>query len=314
MRTELTALAKDPTLFEIYPDPAGHVISTMEHAKQWLGQLELDGDLTRIVELRSQAEAIRRYTGRAQLSKDAHLAAEEMVRRAERAIATGIRRGQEAGTIRSPKSHTGNQFGREHDERGSPTDYATIGALAGDRHQGKPGYYHLADGVTDEQFEKAIAEARAEGSLKRASVYRKIRHENYADGWIPDIMDRSAQASVRRRELIRDLADGGYSSRQISEQIGTLDQTVRSIARDSGIDIPADRIVGKTHRHDGDRIVEEVTHILDGATMSLGLVSPGDLDPAQVRDWAVSLTRSTRAINRFARTITKETIPSDNQD
>ena len=33
----------------------------------------------------------------------------------------------------------------------------------------------MADGVTDEEFERALAEAKAEGNLSRANVVRKLR-------------------------------------------------------------------------------------------------------------------------------------------
>ena len=67
---------------------------SMERARSWLSVALEKGQIERIVDLRSQAEAMRIYTLQKQLGHDAALAAAEVVRRAERCIGLAIRKGQ----------------------------------------------------------------------------------------------------------------------------------------------------------------------------------------------------------------------------
>lgn len=118
-------------------------------------------------------------------------------------------------------------------------------------------------------------------------------------GWIPPRGDSSPRASARRRELIAELAERGWSSRQIEQRIDMLAVTIRKIARDSGITIGADAAVGRSHKHDSDRIVRETVHTLEGLTMGLTLVNVSDLDRSEIKGWSKSLDESIRAVNRL---------------
>ncbi len=73
--------------------------STLVPIQTWLAMAQDHGEIEQIVEIKSQAEAMRIYTMQKQLGKDAQLSAAEIVRRAERGIGVAIRRGQEAGKI-----------------------------------------------------------------------------------------------------------------------------------------------------------------------------------------------------------------------
>ncbi|MDO3057020.1 hypothetical protein P5V98_24650, partial [Mycobacteroides abscessus subsp. massiliense] len=58
------------------------------------------------------------------------------------------------------------------------------------------GIYDLADGVSDEQFEEAITEARAEGNLSRANVARKCKDKAQAAREVVDADDPLIDAAV----------------------------------------------------------------------------------------------------------------------
>jgi hypothetical protein len=141
--------------------------------------------------------------------------------------------------------------------------------------------------------------------LSRANVVRKIRqhHGNppAPDGQVPDPADRSPAAVARRRELIGAFAASGMSSAQIGERLGIGDDRVRQLAREHGIDIRADTVLGRTRRPDSARIVRETVHALEGLALGLGLADPAALDAAKAADWAASMTHSIRALSRFAR-------------
>jgi ferredoxin len=141
----------------------------------------------------------------------------------------------------------------------------------------------------------------------RLRALRAREAEAEEAGWIPEFGDHSTRAAVRRRELIRDLAFRGNSSRQIGERISVLPDTVRRIARELSIAIPADEVVRKTRRHDSDRIIRETAQALEGLVMGVALVDLDDVDPVEAKQWATSLTSSIRVLNRFRNQIKEMT-------
>jgi hypothetical protein len=169
----------------------------------------------------------------------------------------------------------------------------------------------MTDGVGDTDFEEALGEARAEGNLSRANVVRKIRQRRgnppAPDGQVPDPADRSPQAAARRRVLTGAFAAGGMSSAQIGERLGVGGDCVRQLARESGIDIRADAVLGRTRRPDSARIVRETVHALEGLALGLGLADPAALDPAQAAGWAASMTGTIRTLSRFAHQMKEQT-------
>lgn len=292
MSADLAVLVTDPGAIERASDPAIFVIEACERAKAWLREVLDHGDIDMIVEVKSQAEAVRVYTMQKQLGKDAELSAAEIVRRAERGIGVAIRRGQEDGTIRRQgQSRITHQPGNT-ELVASPTDYATGDELGGN----DAGIYHLTDDVSDEVFEDAVEEARAEQNLSRANVVRKVRGGQDC-----------ARTPLERRLKIAELAGEAHTSRQIAGRLGITEQHVRQLARDHGIEIPADKIVGRSRHIDANRIVRETVHALEGAAMGVDLIDPNDLDPAETGEWAASLTNSIRVLNRLVKTMRETT-------
>jgi hypothetical protein len=294
MAAEL-ALAADPDAIERSADPAGFVVQACQRARAWLREALEHGEIEQIAEIKSQAEAVRVYTTQKQLGKDAQLAAAEIVRRAERGIGVAIRRGQQTGEI----ARRGDRGCRGGINGGNPNDRC-------DDHLGSPGSffrhaderadtYAMTDGVCDASFEDAIGEAKAEGNLSRANVVRKIRQHRTAAP--PGARDQAAGQPLR--ELIARHAAAGMSSRQIASLLGISSRQVGEAAREHGIEIPADVVIGRTRPPDANRIVRETAHALDGLAMSVALADPAELDPSEAAEWAVSLARSIRVLSQF---------------
>lgn len=108
--------------------------------------------------------------------------AAEFCRRAERGLGVAIREGQANGTVETPdegklrgvlnrRMGSSSAAGAEL-EKLRPTDLATARELTGSR---GAGIYAITDAVSDEQFETAVTEAKAEGNLTRANVTRKCK-------------------------------------------------------------------------------------------------------------------------------------------
>jgi hypothetical protein len=194
----------------------------------------------------------------------------------------------------------GNGAGKTISKPG-PTDFASPMELRGNC----AGIYHLTDGVSDEDFEEAVAAAKAEQDLSRANIVRKIRQLRSPaspgpGGQVSDADSTSAVAGQQpSRDLIARHAASGMTSRQIGDRLGIGGDKVRQIAREHGIAIPADVVVGRTRRPDANRIVRHTTHAMEGLAMSVALADPADLDPAEAAEWAASLGRSIRVLTRF---------------
>jgi len=307
------ALVADPDVIERSADPAAFVVQACERAKAWLAEALEHGEIDQIAEVKSQAEAVRVYTAQKQLGQDAQLAAAEIVRRAERGIGVAIRRGQQDGQIakrgdRGSRGALGVRGGNPGDARGdhlgSPAEFFLNRKERADA-------YAMTDGVSDDDFEDALGQAKTDRDLSRANVVRKIRQRGGtppAPGeHVPDPADRSPEAAVRRRELIGEFAAHGLSSAQIGERLGIAEDRVRQVAREHSITIRADAVLGRTRRPDSTRIVRETVHALEGLAMSVELADPAGLDPAEATEWATSMTRSIRLLSRFLRQM-KESI------
>ena len=138
--------------------------------------------------------------------------------------------------------------------------------------------------------------ARATGRKAAYDGRRKKPVEETANG-------RSTGDRLERARLIRQYASEGYTSRQMAKKVGVTVETVRAIARDHDIEIPADRLISKTHHINSTRVARETVFAIEGAAAGLDLIDYDDIDPSEVAEWATSLDASLRDINRFARKI-----------
>lgn len=315
-------------------DPAEFVVQTLERAKTWLSTALEHGELERIAELRSQAEAMRIYVMSKQLGKDAELSAAEIVRRAERGIGVCIRRGQREGTVRVPSQHGAVLA---ENRLVSPKDYIGTGG------QTMSDTYAMTDNVDDELFEAAVTSARATGSMSRRGLIRRIHAERIArtehtelarktwddawhgdepepvatsptadtddELWVPLRNANNQAATDQRRKLITHYAGLGYTSPQIADVTGLIPETVRRIARETAVSIVADVAMGRGTRKgiDSNRIVRETASTLDGLVTGVGLVDVEALDPAEIDDWVRSLSTSIRALNRLIKQMKEKT-------
>ncbi len=298
---------------ELAADPAHYVIQACERAKSWLAHALEHGGIEQIAELKSQAEAIRVYTMSKQLGKDAELSAAEIVRRAERGIGIAVRRGQGNGEFKTSGDAAASRLGKPSlTKEGLPKRSANDFFASNDD---KTQTYVMAD-ADDASFDEALAAAKADGNLSRRNVVGKVRAKRQAaevketaldsepERVSPDPSDRTGFANMQRRTAVRGMAAEGYTSKQIADRIGRGDNVVRQMARDMGVEIVADKALGRSGRAiDPNRVVRETVHALEGLAMGVGLVLDdlGGLDAAEVSAWTASLTDSIRVLNRLVK-------------
>jgi len=110
-----------------------------------------------------------------------HLNAAEFLRRAERGLGVAIREGQERGevetkhdaTVRAALICKGTKSSEDFVQQ-RVSDLLTKTESTGGR-SSDFSVFALTDGVSDEQFAEALAEAKDEGNLSRANVARNCR-------------------------------------------------------------------------------------------------------------------------------------------
>lgn len=261
---------------ERFADPVQAVLISCERAKAWLATA-LDGNqIEQIVEMKSQAEAIRVYTVQKQLGKDAEIAAAEIVRRSERCIGLAIRKGQDEGRIKTQGADVADAY--------------NVQAFGMSRNE-LSDLYPLTDDVTDAAFESAIAEAKAEKNLSRANVVRKVKGEATKDRW-------SDLAS---------LAADGNTSHQIAKKLGVGQEAVRRAAIRMGVDLKADRVVGKTRRFDHAKALREFVGTVESLAPSVDMIDLSDVAPDVLRECAEIMGDGMRALRKFERALKEAT-------
>jgi len=91
------------------------------------------------------------------------------------------------------------------------------------------------------------------------------------------------------------------------EKVGVAEERIREIARAYNIEIPADKVMGKTRRHDSNRIARETVNALEGLAMGADLIDYADIDQGEAAHWATSLDESLKVLNRFRKQIKEMT-------
>lgn len=275
---------------EVSGDPAQSVLICCERAKAWLAQCLADDAIEAIVETKSQAEAIRVYTLQKELGKDAELAATEIVRRAERCIGLAIRKGQAEGRI-AKRGDVGARGGEAGSARGA--DLAKPSEIASETD--RKAAYRMTDSITDAQFDEAIETAKAEKNLSRANVKRKLKGEPGVD------------VSAR----IAELAAAGHHSSQIAEELGISRKVVMTRSKEFGIDLPADRVLGRLRHRDQTRILREFVATLEALVPSCEQIDPSAIDHALLRDYSAGLTDALKELRKLDRRLRKELTNGD---
>lgn len=276
---------------EVYREAA--VTAYLTAARDRLNEaLEATGPQA-VAAIKAEVATVAEMTKQLGLSKECRDDATEMVRRAEYALGKAIRKGQEDGTVMRKGGPSRRDLGA-YSNLVATSDLGSKTEIYGNATTGQAGVVTLA-AADDSEFEEALTEARAEGNLSRANVARKIRQEG------------GPQTREQRADEIERLAREGYTSKQIAPKVGVAHTRVRSIARDYGIDIPADRATGKRPRLDANRILSGAADAVSAAAYSIQQIDPLDLDPEAAQEWVDSLTESVNALRKALNPI-KESI------
>lgn len=96
-------------------------------------------------------------------------------------------------------------------------------------------------------------------------------------------------------EQIRELSTSSLTASQIAAEVGLTEPTVRTYAKEAGITIHADKVMGKSRRLDPNRVlqatVERVAYDIRSDS-ALAAIDLADLDPGRLEGWISSLADS----------------------
>jgi len=271
------------------------MLGMLEQAHTWLAHaVETSAPARDIADFKAFIATAADAAKRLKVSKEIQVDAEVMVRRSERALGQAIRGGQERGEIRASN---GGDTRTDLTDRVVANNLVSVSDFANrdELHSNGAGIYHLTDDVTDDDFETALTEAKDEGNVSRANVVRKIKAPSKS---------YSGQHAAKW-DRITALAASGSSSPQIAREVGMGVEGVKAGAKQRGIDIRADRVLGRTHRLDSNRIVRESVTTLENIVNGLALINYDDIDMEEADAWIDSLNISRNALLKAIRKIEK---------
>lgn len=185
------------------------VSSYLEQARDWLARAVDETGPEQIAAAKAEIATAAEATKQLGLSKEIQLDAQEMVRRAEYALGKAIRKGQAEGTVakRSDNQWTLSDDPHNDSQKSRPTDFASRRELFG-ANANQAGIYDLSDGVSDQTFDRAIDDAKAEGNLSRANLARKIIG--------------ASEVKAKRKPLPDVARDTGWELRRAVEKVARL--------------------------------------------------------------------------------------------
>ena len=298
---ELVTTSDMTAALEQAHDPGEFVVMALERGKSWLAEALAHGDLDALVNVKGYAETLRVATVQKQLGHDAVLSATELVRRAERCIGLGIRAGQEAGEIRSsvhsdggPRTDYEKENGQHvHVDRVGDTNAISSPTQFVPEPRERIDIYRLTDNVSDEQFEEAIEEAKAEKNLSRANIVRKVKSEKRDD----------------RAKVATELAAAGHTTDQIAKRLGYSHDGMREFLKRNSITVPADNVVRRSRRLDSERIVRATVEAVDGIGVLLDQIDYTALAADDVNGWLPILDSSIRSLTTLRNELRKVSQP-----
>ena len=117
----------------------------------------------------------------------------------------------------------------------------------------------------------------------------------------PPVEPKLSRAAIEaRRVRCRELAGQGYTVAQIAEMLTVCADTVNNYAKSGGYEITARRM-GKTRRHDSNRIVAQMAMDAENLTADVNLITFGDLHRHRLAEWIASFVHSCAELQHFIR-------------
>lgn len=112
-----------------------------------------------------------------------------------------------------------------------------------------------------------------------------------------------------KQARIAELAAAGVSAKQIGAEVDLVERVVRKYANETGVEITADKVMGRTRRLDANRViqalVDKASYDIESDSV-LDAIDFADLDAEMLPRWVSSLTDSIRSLTTLKNRLKKE--------
>ena len=153
--------------------------------------------------------------------------------------------------------------------------------------------------VPPDTFEVMVESKRPPTLTKLATFAPRLRAVSPKPTSHRPVLDKSREATQARLEQMTEMAKEGHSSGQIAAAVGTGIASVRRVMKKAGIQIPADRVLSRSHHPKAARILERMVVQAESLTSDAGLIKFRQLKPSDVADWLPRLQTARQALDHF---------------
>jgi hypothetical protein len=267
-----------------------------DHLVAWIAeQIESATALAELNQLIRSADVARRAALARRLGRGAVLAAQEVARRAERALHISVEAARQRGDL--------IRRGHNRNAHGSFDEQATAGKQLGDygiqptTMASSARVYVQNDHVfSNAEFDAAISRCITMGTLSR----------DHLEGALADIV--ATREGSDRVTRMKALAAEGYTSAQMAAELGIgVDHTRRQL-KANGIVVPGDQVTMKRRKTvSPEQIIGRVVELVEGAASSLEMLDPADyqvLDDEDRANYARSMAASLRTLRSMHKELT----------
>lgn len=157
-----------------------------------------------------------------------------------------------------------------------------------------------------DQIEASLNAGHTVEQIKTEMKVSPVTIKKIRDASGAEYTDKSKAAVAQRRKDVKDMAERGFSTRQISATLKIGYDRVATIAKEDGIVVHADRVIGKSRLHDSNRIVGQIVMDAENLTEGSDLIDLSQLDRAQLPQWVASLNESRKTLGAFIRRLEQE--------
>lgn len=269
--------------------PGARILVWCEWGRAWLELAGKNNQIRDLVRIERFFERLLDYAEHGGIEKGICLTVEELLRRSERAVGVHIQKGQSEGWI----ARKGQNIRYRANGKDVTRDLITVAEATGIPRKQRGmmfRYFALAQGISDEQFEKAIEQGIHDRKLGRIHVEQRCRGEEVeTDPW----------------DQLPELVAAGNTSSQIAKIIGVGREQVRRRALALNLDIHADKVVRNSRFLNQDRILREFVATLESLVPSCDLISPAGLTPGAIEECVAIFTDAMRSLRKLERRLKK---------
>lgn len=205
---------------------------------------------------------------------------------------------EDVGVSKSQVDRDESQVSRDGTPEITGTDGKVYGAWSDQKNADFLAAYDAA-----ERNGKALV-AQGYGLTSKQAAQRADRLRRRSRDEVPPVVTKTEKI-----ERIVELAPSGLSAKQIGDAVDLTETTVRVYAKEAGVEIAAEKLMGRVRRIDPDRVIQSLVDkaLYDiESDSALAVVRLEDLDRERLPEWVSSLSASIKSLTTLRNRLNKE--------